>query len=74
MKNNEDFPERIVCLTEESVETLYWLEKEHLIQGVSAFVKRPAAAQNLPKVSNGHGHFEMVKGFETACSTYTHTV
>lgn len=45
------FPSKIICLTEESVETLYLLEKQHLIKGVSAFVKRPEAAQALPKVS-----------------------
>jgi len=44
-------PKRIVCLTEESVETLYALGKEELIVGVSAFVKRPEAAQKLKKVS-----------------------
>lgn len=46
-----DFPAKIVCLTEESVETLYLLGKESLIQGISAFVKRPVEAQSLPKVS-----------------------
>ncbi|MAX66229.1 MAG: ABC transporter substrate-binding protein [Bacteriovoracaceae bacterium] len=46
-----DFPQRIICLTEEPVETLYLLGKEHLIVGVSAFVKRPKEAQKLPKVS-----------------------
>ncbi|MBP9674499.1 MAG: cobalamin-binding protein [Bacteriovoracaceae bacterium] len=45
------FPKRIVCLTEESVEMLYLLGKEHLIVGVSAFVKRPVAAQKLPIVT-----------------------
>lgn len=42
---------KIICLTEESVETLYLLGKEHLISGVSSFVKRPKEAQKLPKVS-----------------------
>lgn len=45
------YPQKIVCLTEESVETLYLLGREELIAGVSAFVKRPAEAQSLPKVS-----------------------
>ena len=45
------FPQRIICLTEESVETLYALGKQELIKGVSAFVKRPKEAQKLPKVS-----------------------
>jgi iron complex transport system substrate-binding protein len=44
-------PAKIICLTEESVETLYHLGRENLIKGVSAFVKRPYEAQKLPKVS-----------------------
>lgn len=49
---NRAFPKKIVCLTEESVETLYLLGKEELISGVSVFVKRPEAAQKLPKISH----------------------
>lgn len=45
------FPQKIICLTEESVETLYHLNRSGLICGVSAFVKRPREAQKLPKVS-----------------------
>lgn len=48
---NNGFPSNIICLTEESVETLFLLGKQDLIKGVSAFVKRPEAAQKLPKVS-----------------------
>jgi iron complex transport system substrate-binding protein len=48
---NYQFPQKIICLTEESVETLYLLGKEDLIAGVSAFVKRPIEATKLPKVS-----------------------
>ena len=51
MNNKYDFPKRIVCLTEESVETLYLLGQQYRIVGVSAFVKRPKEAQKLPKVS-----------------------
>jgi iron complex transport system substrate-binding protein len=46
-----DFPNRIICLTEESVESLYLLGKESLIQGVSEYVMRPPEAKLLPKVS-----------------------
>ncbi len=46
-----NFPKRIVCMTEESVETLYLLGEEHRIVGVSAFVERPEAATKLKKVS-----------------------
>ncbi|MBD65832.1 MAG: cobalamin-binding protein [Halobacteriovoraceae bacterium] len=49
--DNDVFPQKIICLTEESVETLYLLKRESLIRGVSAFAKRPDEAQKLPKVS-----------------------
>lgn len=42
---------KIICLTEESVETLFEIGAGQNIVGVSAFVKRPVAAQSLPKVS-----------------------
>jgi iron complex transport system substrate-binding protein len=45
-------PKRIVCLTEESVETLFLLGKSELIVGVSHYVERPTEAKNLPKVSH----------------------
>jgi ABC-type hemin transport system substrate-binding protein len=34
-------PQRIVCLTEETVETLYLLGEEHRIVGVSGYAVRP---------------------------------
>src|ERR1700759_747265 len=40
-------PERIVCLTEETVETLYLLGEEHRIAGVSGYAVRP------PRVRRG---------------------
>jgi len=45
-------PERIVCLTEESVETLYLLGEQHRIVGISGFtVRPPVARRRFPKVS-----------------------
>ena len=38
-------PERIVCLTEETVETLYLLGEERRIIGISGYVVRPARAR-----------------------------
>ena len=43
-------PKKIVCLTEETVETLYHLGMQDLIVGVSAFVKRPKEAQSKKRV------------------------
>lgn len=39
------FPAKIICLTEESVETLYLLGREELIAGVSQYVERPPEAK-----------------------------
>lgn len=44
------FPKRIVCLTEEGVETLFEIGMGHLVVGVSAFVERPVEAKQLPVV------------------------
>jgi iron complex transport system substrate-binding protein len=45
-------PERIVCLTEETVETLYLLEEEWRIVGVSGYAVRPARVRKeKPRVS-----------------------
>ena len=46
------FPSRIVCLTEETTETLYLLGEERRIVGISGFTVRPARARReKPKVS-----------------------
>ena len=45
-------PRRIVCLTEETVETLYLLGEEHRIVGVSGYAVRPARVRKeKPRVS-----------------------
>lgn len=45
-------PTRIVCLTEETVETLYLLGQEHRIAGVSGYAVRPSRVrQEKPRVS-----------------------
>jgi iron complex transport system substrate-binding protein len=52
MHTRADFPERIVCLTEETTETLYLLGEERRIVGISGFTVRPARARReKPKVS-----------------------
>ncbi len=46
------FPERIVCLTEETTETLYLLGEERRIVGISGFTVRPARARReKPRVA-----------------------
>jgi iron complex transport system substrate-binding protein len=50
--NPKLLPERIVCLTEETTETLYLLGEEHRIVGISGFtVRPPRARKEKPKVS-----------------------
>jgi iron complex transport system substrate-binding protein len=45
-------PERIVCLTEETVETLYLIGEERRIVGISGYtVRPPRARREKPRVS-----------------------
>src|SRR5215212_4506433 len=45
------FPRRIICLTEETTETLYLLGESSRIVGVSGYTVRPPEARQKPKVS-----------------------
>jgi iron complex transport system substrate-binding protein len=52
ISNHHTGPRRIVCLTEESTETLYLLGEDERIVGISGFTCRPKQArQQKPKVS-----------------------
>ena len=44
-------PRRIVCLTEETVETLYLLGEQDRVVGVSGYTVRPPEAREKPKIS-----------------------
>ena len=45
-------PQRIVCLTEETVETLYLIGEQDRIVGISGYcVRPPEARRNKPRVS-----------------------
>ncbi len=46
------WPRRVVCLTEETVETLYLLGAGERVVGVSGFVVRPPEARKKPRVSS----------------------
>lgn len=48
---HSDFPRRIVCLTEETVETLYLLGEQDRIVGVSGYAKRPPEVRSKPRVA-----------------------
>ncbi|MFG1397931.1 ABC transporter substrate-binding protein [Roseixanthobacter pseudopolyaromaticivorans] len=48
----DPYPRRIVCLTEETVETLYLLGEDHRIAGVSGYaVRPPRVRKEKPRVS-----------------------
>ena len=46
-----NYPDRIVCLTEETTETLYLLGEGDRVVGVSGYTVRPPEARSKPKVS-----------------------
>jgi iron complex transport system substrate-binding protein len=45
------YPDRIVCLTEETTETLYLLGQQDRIVGVSGYTVRPPEAREKPRIS-----------------------
>src|SRR6185436_1260616 len=45
------YPRRIICLTEETTETLYLLGEQERIVGVSGYTVRPPEARQKPRVS-----------------------
>jgi iron complex transport system substrate-binding protein len=51
MKLSTSYPSRIVCLTEETTETLFLLGQGDRIVGVSGYTVRPPEARLKPKVS-----------------------
>ena len=52
MNYQAKYPERIVCLTEETTETLYLLGEQNRIVGISGFtVRPPEARREKPRVS-----------------------
>ena len=57
-----DFPSRIVCLTEETTETLYLLGEGDRVVGISGYTVRPAEARQKPKVSSFlHARYEKIE-------------
>jgi len=59
------FPRRIICLTEETTETLYLLGEQDRIVGVSGYTVRPPEARQKPKVSAFiNAKFDKIMGLE----------
>src|SRR5437762_9962201 len=56
------YPSRIVCLTEETTETLYLLGQGDRVVGVSGYTVRPPEARLKPKVSAFiHAKFDKIE-------------
>jgi len=59
------YPSRIVCLTEETTETLYLLGEGDRVVGVSGYTARPPEARQKPKVSAFiHARFEKIEALK----------
>ncbi|MEP7116258.1 MAG: cobalamin-binding protein [Acidobacteriota bacterium] len=59
------FPQRIVCLTEETTETLYRLGEGDRVVGISGYTVRPPEARSKPKVSSFlHARFDKIEALK----------
>ena len=59
------YPKRIVCLTEETTETLYLLGEGDRVVGISGYTVRPPEARQKPKVSSFlHARYEKIEALE----------
>jgi iron complex transport system substrate-binding protein len=59
------YPTRIVCLTEETTETLYLLGEGERVVGVSGYTVRPPEARRKPRVSAFiHAKYEKIDALE----------
>ena len=59
------FPRRIVCLTEETTETLYLLGEGDRVVGISGYTVRPPEARQKPKISSFlHARYEKIEALQ----------
>jgi iron complex transport system substrate-binding protein len=59
------FPRRIICLTEETTETLYLLGEGDRVVGISGYTVRPPEARQKAKVSSFlHARYEKIEPLE----------
>ena len=59
------YPSRIVCLTEETTETLYLLGEGDRVVGVSGYTVRPPEARQKPRISSFlHARYEKIEALE----------
>ncbi len=59
------YPRRIICLTEETTETLYLLGEGDRVVGISGYTVRPPEAREKPKVSSYlHARYDKIEALE----------
>ena len=59
------YPRRIICLTEETTETLYLLGEGERVVGISGYTVRPPEAREKPKVSSFlHARYDKIEALE----------
>lgn len=59
------YPSRIVCLTEETTETLYLLGEGDRVVGISGYTVRPPEARRKPKISSFlHARYDKIAALE----------
>jgi iron complex transport system substrate-binding protein len=59
------YPKRIICLTEETTETLYLLGQGDRVVGISGYTVRPPEAREKPKVSSFlHARYEKIEALK----------
>lgn len=59
------YPRRIVCLTEETTETLYLLGEGDRVVGISGYTVRPPEARQKPKISSFlHARYEKIEALK----------
>jgi len=59
------YPQRIVCLTEETTETLYLLGEGDRVVGVSGYTVRPPEARRKPRISSFlHARFDKIEALQ----------
>lgn len=59
------YPRRIVCLTEETTETLYLLGEGDRVVGISGYTVRPPEARKKPKISSFlHARYEKIEALK----------
>lgn len=62
---SDGFPARIVCLTEETTETLYLLGEGDRVVGVSGYTVRPPEARQKPRVSSFlHARYDRIEALK----------